>query len=617
MNSLLPPALAAVVLGTLVSGNLSSQCFGAAPGTSQAAGQDTTHPIALGFMMTMPDGTMTMNLEVESHGTVHPPGGPLVGNFSNLTGDLVGNVGFFAYWDDLLFAPIDPGADILFQTTGTQAVIQFVNYNESFDAEVFNFSVELNSDGSFAFEYDNNFDLTTSDCHVGFSDGVTPDPGAFDYSSAIGGAIDTGAVSTAYEFFNFEFFDMHSHRFEHIPNGVGGYVITATDCGFPPFAMTESTGVACDIGEFPGPGGNSISYFNNGGGGYTVVPNSGVMFDSANLGAPISTFDDATTLVDLTWAFPWLGGTPDSMVEIDSNGRIAPPGSFIGGSATDLTPTIDEFLGLAGSEPIAGPCLAAWWSDLDPGDPAAPGAADEILFFTDGVGMANITWNEVNQFLQPNSLVFQVQMFSNGNIHVVYEELAGWNGDAGGDNLLIGYSAAPGVDPGESDIVPVGLDTGPAPTVYEFFNESSGAELQDVQFAGTDVFLTLTAASSPLIGGIFDLAAENMPTMGLSASILAAGVTPIGEIPFSVIDMDNPCVLVSNADLLTEFAPVGAATNTFSFDFTTLDPAAAGAVIDWQIISVSDAFSFFTSDPSGDGMFPFGTSNNIESTLGF
>ena len=369
-------------------------------------------------------------------------------------------------------------------------------------------------------------------------------------------------------------------------------------------AAADVTGVSCDVGPIDGPV-QSISWVPNGSGGFTVTSGSGVAYDAANLGAEIATDDDILTTVDLGWAFPWLGGTPSASLDIDSNGKIAPPGSF---SDDDAVSAVAAFLGTSISRPFTGPGLAAFWTDLDPGDASAPGALDQIRFFTDGVGAANITWLEVNQFGGDEPLTFQIQLEASGTIHVVYRSVSRFDPGAGAwGNLLIGYSAAPGIAVGESDLFAGSIDTGITPTAYEFWHRTD-VDMQDIQGPGGDVFLTLAADTLPVLGGVLELTAVDMPISGTSASILAAGLVPIAPIPFSLIDADNPCVLTTNADLFTLFAPIGAATHTFVQDFTALvDPALAGTTIDYQVISVSDTFPFFTTDPSGDGSFPFAT----------
>ena len=373
------------------------------------------------------------------------------------------------------------------------------------------------------------------------------------------------------------------------------------------------TGVSCNVSTTDGPV-TSISYVPNGVGGFTITAGSGVAYDASNLGFEIVTDDDFLTTVDLGWAFPWLGGSASASLDIDSNGKIGPTGSFFD---YDVVSTVDAFLGISSLLPFTGPGLAAFWTDLEPGDAPAPGALDQIRFFTDGAGAANITWLEVNQFGGDEPLTFQVQLEASGAIHVVYRSISRFDPQVGGwGNLLIGYSAAPGMAVGESDFFPGSIDTGSAPTAYEFWHRTD-VDVRDIQGPGGDAFLTLAADTLPVLGGVLELTAFDLPIFGTSASVLAAGLVPIAPIPFSLIDADNPCLLTTNADLFTLFAPVGVATHTFVQDFTMLmDPALAGTAIDYQVISVSDTFPFFTTDPSGDGSFPFATSNGIQAVFG-
>ena len=576
----------------------------AAAGRADRRDDRRAHTIPLGFMFPMPDGTLVSSVDATSHGQIIPVGQGL--DFSNTTGELLTDVGLYPYWNDLGFGGFtDPTADIYVTTGPTSATIRYANYNDSAPGPTFSFQVILHSDGTFEFQYDSRAEASPfSDVHIGFSDGMSVDPGESDLSSTLALPIDTGTSATAYELFDVvggDVVDIQDFSVTMFPNGSGGYIVVGSTC--TPLVGVATTGSPCDYGP-PGSGPVAISWFQNGTGGYTAAFDSGIPFDSVNTGTSIGAFLDTVTNVTLGFSFTMPGGLSVTDLDVDNHGRVFSAGAAL----SEFTPTVTELL------TIPGPSINAFWTDLDP----EAGGAD-ILFWTDGVSRANLTWMNVEQtFVVPsNRVTFQLQLdagdplnMADDSFTVVYEDVASVN--TGPDptlpfDILIGCSEGnAAVDPGESDLSAT-PDSGLSPTLYEFIDAFAGMETQDLQAtAGTPILYGLVANSSPIIGGTLDLELQNVPNGPVSASILAFGFTDL-NVPFSLVSPMNPCILNSSANLFS-LDVISAPVFNASISLAGFDPAFAGTTIVAQGISVDADLPWFAADPNE---LPFATSNGL------
>ncbi len=169
-----------------------------------------------------------------------------------------------------------------------------------------------------------------------------------------------------------------------------------------------------------------------------------------NLGVPMNVGDDTiTACAPLGFAFPFPDGTTVTSLEIDSNGRLLPPG----GDTSDFTPSLDEFM-------LNGPMLCPAWTDL------SPQMFGDVFCFTNGVDTAVITWLDTVRFGELEQFSFQAEVRADGSFRFVYDNRVPEGA------YLIGFSSGTGPTPGASDwsstVFGGPIDTGSQSSGYEF-----------------------------------------------------------------------------------------------------------------------------------------------------
>ncbi|MCA8943713.1 MAG: hypothetical protein KDB80_14215, partial [Planctomycetes bacterium] len=245
---------------------------------------------------------------------------------------------------------------------------------------------------------------------------------------------------------------------------------------------------------------------------------------------------------------------PVFALAVDSNGRL------IVGGLSDASPTRTEFFGAAGG------VIAPAWGDFDVTNPASTGT---IMFATNNVDYATITWNGVAQFQGSVPLTFQIQLFGANHATnpngwtVVYEDMGALDVGLGfgQGNWIVGCTQGGGTgDPGEVDMTALPASSSGNPTVYEFFAHSV-PEVWDLG-PTTTPGLELSFSSLPVIGTTFDLMLDNIPANTTQVWML---------IGFRNLDLDLrilgiPCHLYSSVNFPAQpmaWMP-GALTATYS-----------------------------------------------------
>ncbi|MCA8944234.1 MAG: hypothetical protein KDB80_16835, partial [Planctomycetes bacterium] len=208
-----------------------------------------------------------------------------------------------------------------------------------------------------------------------------------------------------------------------------------------------------------------------------------VVFDP-NVGTGLSLGDDAMSRGNaLGFGFAFPNGATVTAIDIDSNGRILPPGSRL----SDPTASIGELL-------ANGTSICPLWSDLDP----SAAAADDVYFHAYNNGshlVAVITWKDVVEAGQTTPFTVQVVLRDDNSFSMW------WSATAPAGSSLVGMSAgANGADPGVSNLNcgPL-LSTSGEPTLYETFAAGSfdlaGNGINWLPFGGG-----VYAVSTPFVG---------------------------------------------------------------------------------------------------------------------
>lgn len=180
---------------------------------------------------------------------------------------------------------------------------------------------------------------------------------------------------------------------------------------------------------------------------------------NGNLGAPLAMGDDAISTQALPFPFTFPDGTTTvNSIDIDSNGRVLPPGG-----ASDYTETVTEFLtGLTAICPL--------WDDINPAD----ALSDDVYFYADPT-VAVITWNNVVIYGGTAPFTFQCQLFPNDQIVFCYDSRVP------AEDGLVGLSAGAGAaDPGTSDLTALNPLVTTGTTYYELFGTSNNFDLQNM-----------------------------------------------------------------------------------------------------------------------------------------
>lgn len=291
-------------------------------------------------------------------------------------------------------------------------------------------------------------------------------------------------------------------------------------------------------------------------GEYTLVPGVGTWVAPSGVTLSLSDDDDETRVIPFTFSYP--GGSTTSLT-VCSNGFVSPASN-----GTEWAPNVWTFLtGL--------PRWAPLWHDLNP---SANGSGP--VRFDANASRAIVSWDGVEYYGSNSTATFQIQFWANGDVHVVYQNVA-----SGGNGYLIGYSVGGGAaDPGPTDI-----------------SASLNAGLTVCSSAGNSVpDIALYSSNRPIVGTTIDLITTNTPATSVSGlSILSLTSIP-GGIDLTFLGMPS-CFVYQNLDVIDLF-PVSGGSGQRSFSFPN-DPSLSGVVLLNQaavIVPGINAFNMITTN---------------------
>ncbi|MCA8942082.1 MAG: hypothetical protein KDB80_05930 [Planctomycetes bacterium] len=489
----------------------------------------------LGFEFTFPDGSAVTHVEIDSNGRILMPLSDTTDGSESVVEFMGQRASICAYWDDL--TPDGPGTDDVYFHSyfdGTQqvAVITWRDVVEFGAAMPFTFQVVLREDDTFSMYWDARTPAT--DALVGITSGDgTPDPGSRDLSC--GPTLVTRSDPTLYE--QFTSFDLQDAWLDFSRDGTGGWVVATPFVGScppgPQHAVATRVGVGC--GGQP-PLTSKMEFVPDFVGGYIVLPAT-VDFDPSFGSGLGITSNNSTQPADLGFDFTMPDGQIVTSIDVDVNGRL------VLNAQSDPTPTVSDLLN------HAGPVIAPLWGNFEVTGSVAQGT---VMFASNGVDYAVITWDRVGYAGAQRPVTWQVQLF--GATHparpnswaVLYEDLEGFriHDNPAFRHWIVGCSAGSGAaDPGESDFsADLPIVSLSNPNIYEFFDRAV-PEVWDLTNDGPST-LQLSFDSRPVIGGTFDLTLRNIHQSATSAWIL---------IGFQNVDTDLsilglPCSLYSSAN---------------------------------------------------------------------
>jgi hypothetical protein len=299
---------------------------------------------------------------------------------------------------------------------------------------------------------------------------------------------------------------------------------------------------------------SSLQMFNTGA-GYLVLPGSVAFVPPSATAANLGLGDDSETIVTLSSAFPYPGGSTTSL-NVASNGHVS---TATNNAAFDFTPTPAEFLAWTN------PTWAVWRDFIC-------NASGNVKFEEVG-GTAYITWDGVIGYVgtTPGTVTstFQLQFqLATGNVAFVFQSMdtVSISTYVGGDGYLVGYSG-PGasLDGGASDL----------------------SALASISLPATDTgALALTNNGQPVIGSAaFGYTINEVPGLipfaflffGTGAFNPGIDLTPIGM---------PGCASYTTADLTSLTAAATGGTATVPFPIP-LNNALAGLALTSQAVAFS------------------------------
>ncbi len=318
--------------------------------------------------------------------------------------------------------------------------------------------------------------------------------------------------------------------------GQGGTVAFGTGCNRGSTAFYEEFGSpSFDLS------GSAMTLLWNGA-YYTAVP-AGSYVAPSGAATSLALTDDSSTSVTLSGAFPYAGGTTNTLT-VCSNGFVSPSNS----NGTGYTPSASGWLG--STAPRWGT-----WHDFNPGA-AGSGA---VKFEQIGT-VAYITWQGVYSYATTAANTWQLQLDrSNGNVTYVWQTIV-----SSGNGWLVGYAGtAPNADLGSLDIsvaLPGGFAT-----------------------SATNVLPLALVATPPHIGQTTTLSTTEFP-VGSLLGVQVISMTKFDPgIDLSVIGMPT-CSLYAQLDNLQLLFPVNQSA-TYGLAIPN-NPALIGA----EVVTQSAAF---------------------------
>lgn len=284
----------------------------------------------------------------------------------------------------------------------------------------------------------------------------------------------------------------------------------------------------------------------------------------SNLGTDLQLGDDeVATSRPLGFSFPFAGRST-SVISISSNGFV-----WLGSNSDSAccSGNASEFLALMAR-------IGVLWTDLDP----SSGGSVNLATFP---GRAVVTWSDVPEYGQSQTITAQVQLMSDGSVILAWQSPL----------VITSHASLVGITPGGNTpgvraldfTAALPFDSGTSPTVYEAFggavdlgglvalftpNAQGGYQITrrtDCRFAGFSVIgvgcpsalpVTLVASSTsrPAIGTNFDMIVGDAPASA-SAGVLVYGAAA-GGVSLTPIGMTG-CSLYATSLVLQGFAVQG------------------------------------------------------------
>jgi hypothetical protein len=505
-------------------------------GSSVGGGLDVVVNVSFASPVMMPDGSMVTSLDIDGHGRIGPGGTIGLPDFSPTTTEFAAGPPLVAaLWNDL--DDSDFGADQIWFNGSIPgvAVVTWVDVVESFTSNgPATIQAQIDAMGQVTLVWSSGVE----GFEFGGIVGLTPGGGAVlpvetDLSAAYTmGVVVAGSAGSVFEEFDGEFagddVDLADGSLTFVPDGSGGFVIT----GLQTLAEVRQGRAACT--EEPG-----VTYLPSPP-GYIAIP--GASYDrSFRSGVDLGLFDESlSTVQTLPFPFTMPGGTVTSGIVVSDNGRIVDSAGLAG---TDFTPTVAEFL----AEPA--PQIAPLWTDLDSGLGR--------VWFHDLVSSVSITWDGVPQFFGVNEHTFQVQLFPDGSIQVVYANV---DLEVGIEDVLVGLSPGFGAaDPeGASDLSSIGsggVVSSADGVLYEFFDQitSDNFDLDDAVSPNAGV--QLVAVALPAVGSTFSV--DLVDDLGTATGAVYFFGFPTGILSGPIgLGLLNPAL--ARCELLTDIVSPGA-----------------------------------------------------------
>ncbi|MFT7534666.1 MAG: serine protease AprX [Hyphomicrobiaceae bacterium] len=292
--------------------------------------------------------------------------------------------------------------------------------------------------------------------------------------------------------------------------GVGGTFATKTIVG----SGCGGTSIICDeaIYEYPNFDlANSSWSLDYSGGEYTLVAGAGTWINPVNAQG---FGDDTIQTYTLPFGLPTPGGTSNS-ISVCANGWVT-AGAWTGGSS--WTPSVSKFL--------TDEMWCLMWRDLNP-----QGGGD--VYVDSNALRAVITWDGVPNYQVSGSNTAQIQLWANGDVHVIYQNMT-----VMGD-YLVGYSVTAAADPGPVDIS----------------MSLNGTVTACDSMPGTpDVALDVLAR--PLLGSTVQLLTTNVPLTAVAAASIFSFTPIVGGLELTFFGMPG-CYVYQQLDVVISMTASG------------------------------------------------------------
>ena len=504
-------------------------------------------------------------------------------------------------WRDLDNLAVNGGGVFFNNTVPGKFVVTWSNTVEFGATAVFTVQTQLFATGEVHFFYNGSL-VGTQATIVGVSQGNAVAAVPSVNLTAIAG--NSGTSKLMFQQFAANSIDLQNRFLQFVPNVLGGYDETATDCG----AFNQNYGRGCyDISDSfyqqfadaaaaaPALTGNSLvltpagaQYQATWGSGTYVAPTAGAV----NVFATATDDGEALVVPSIPFASPT---GPQATLRVHSNGLVswgAAAQTFPGSNS--YTPTPSAFLNGAN----AGIC-AAWhdWNESETGSgrikrEQAVVGTDTILY---------LTWDNVESYSTPlavNPGTMQIQMnLTSGVVTVVWSAIDSNITSGFGSGYLVGYSAAGASQDAGSLVLATDL-----PLVTQSVNAAA---------------LALAASPAPVsngvLGTVVTYTTSNMPEFApgsgiyIGMNVLSLGQAPLG-VDLTAIGASGCKAYISSLDFTQTML---GATSTQTVSFTVPTSIVAGFELYSQSVSLMLPFSL----PNGQNMFGLTVSNGVRQRI--